>query len=79
MCVVCLGCHVGRGGKKGPQGGKTRVVETRLINSRVRLTPKAKHRRTYTIRRIRECLGCKRRWTTTEMPVPGSFKGFGRQ
>lgn len=43
---------------------KARVVETRKVGSHV--TFRGKSTRTKTIKRVRECLECRYRWTTIE-------------
>lgn len=75
MTIQCVYCKVTWRGKPGMYGGRSKVVETRIVASR-RLEPVrakegfvSKRRATRTVRRVRECLTCRFRWKTIEVPL----------
>lgn len=71
MTIICMYCKPAKPGPKPAQLGRSRVVITRQKECRVLLgSRKRTQRRALTIVRTRECLKCRFRWKTYELPYP---------
>ena len=68
MTIQCVHCKITWRGKKGMHGGRSRVVETRVVAARTQ-TSRRVRKVVRTVQRIRECLTCRYRWKTREIAI----------